>query len=145
MEQKAWIIDEKTVKQYLTVEDAIDCVEKTWKWYGEGRVIMPNKITTDMSELGVAGWFNSMPAYIGPMDVAGIKVVGGYDGNKALGLPYIKANVLITDSKTGILRALISGDHINDRAPARSRPSWPACSPRRPTSSPSSVPACRAT
>jgi ornithine cyclodeaminase/alanine dehydrogenase-like protein (mu-crystallin family) len=55
-----------------------------------------------------------MPAYIGPMDVAGIKVVGGYDGNKALGLPYIKANVLITDSKTGILRALISGDHIND-------------------------------
>ena len=22
--------------------DAIDCVEKTWKWYGEGRVIMPN-------------------------------------------------------------------------------------------------------
>ena len=114
MEQKAWIIDEKTAKQYLTVEDAIDCVEKTWKWYGEGRVIMPNKITTDMSELGVAGWFNSMPAYIGPMDVAGIKVVGGYDGNKALGLPYIKANVLITDSKTGILRALISGDHIND-------------------------------
>ena len=85
MEQKAWIIDEKTAKQYLTVEDAIDCVEKTWKWYGEGRVIMPNKITTDMSELGVAGWFNSMPAYIGPMDVAGIKVVGGYDGNKALG------------------------------------------------------------
>ena len=62
MEQKAWIIDEKTAKQYLTVEDAIDCVEKTWKWYGEGRVIMPNKITTDMSELGVAGWFNSMPA-----------------------------------------------------------------------------------
>mgnify|MGYP002315690131 CR=1 FL=1 len=80
MEQKAWIIDEKTAKQYLTVEDAIDCVEKTWKWYGEGRVIMPNKITTDMSELGVAGWFNSMPAYIGPMDVAGIKVVGGRYG-----------------------------------------------------------------
>ena len=73
MEQKAWIIDEKTAKQYLTVEDAIDCVEKTWKWYGEGRVIMPNKITTDMSELGVAGWFNSMPAYIG----GDVKVGGG--------------------------------------------------------------------
>jgi len=114
MEQKALIIGEETVKKYLTPEDVIDCVEKTWRWYGEGNVIMPNKITTDMSELGVPGWFNSMPAYIGPMDVAGIKVVGGYDGNKALGLPYIKANVLITDSKTGILRALISGDYIND-------------------------------
>ena len=114
MEHKAMIIGEETVKKYLTPEDVIDICEKTWKWYGEGNVIMPNKITTDMSALGVAGWFNSMPAYIGPMDVAGIKVVGGYDANKALGMPYIKANVLITDSKTGLLRALISGDYIND-------------------------------
>jgi len=29
---------------------------------------MPNKITTDMSELGVAGWFNSMPARTNPDD-----------------------------------------------------------------------------
>ncbi|MBQ6798083.1 MAG: ornithine cyclodeaminase family protein [Oscillospiraceae bacterium] len=114
VEQKAMIIGEETVRKYLTAEDVIECVEKTWKWYGEGKVIMPNKITTDMSEAGVPGWFNSMPAYIAPMDVAGLKVVGGYDGNKALGLPYIKANVVITDSRTGILRALISGDYIND-------------------------------
>ncbi len=114
MEQKALIISEETVKKYLTPEDVIDIVEKTWKWYGEGNVIMPNKITTDMTELNVPGWFNSMPAYIGPMDVAGIKVVGGYDGNRALGLPYIKANLLVTDSRTGILKALVSGDYIND-------------------------------
>ena len=114
MEQKAFVIGEETVKKYLTPEDVIDCVEKTWRWYGEGKVIMPNKITTDMSELGVPGWFNSMPAYIGPMDVAGIKGVGGYENNRSLGLPFIKANVLITDSRTGILRALISGDYIND-------------------------------
>lgn len=114
MEQKAMIIGEETVRKYLTPEDVIQCVEDTWKWYGEGKVIMPNKITTDMSTLGIGGWFNSMPAYIGPMDVAGLKVVGGYDGNKALGLPYIKANVVLTDSRTGVLRALISGDYIND-------------------------------
>ncbi|MBQ3132853.1 MAG: ornithine cyclodeaminase family protein [Clostridia bacterium] len=114
MEFKSLLIGEETVKKYLSPEDVIACVEETWKWYGEGKVVMPNKITTDMSSLGVAGWFNSMPAYIGPMDVAGIKLVGGYDGNKALGLPYIKANVLITDSRTGMLRALISGDYIND-------------------------------
>ena len=114
MEERALIIGESTVKRYLSPEDVIDCVEKTWRWYGEGKVVMPDKITTDMSALGIPGWFNSMPAYIGPMDVAGIKVVGGYDGNKALGLPYIKANLLVTDSRTGILRALVSGDYIND-------------------------------
>ena len=69
MDRKAMIIGEETVKKYLTPEDVIEICEKTWRWYGEGKVIMPNKITTDMSELGVAGWFNSMPAYIGPMDV----------------------------------------------------------------------------
>lgn len=114
VEQKALVVGEETVKRFLSPEDVIDCVEKTWKWYGEGTVVMPNKITTDMSSLGVEGWFNSMPAYIGPMDVAGIKVVGGYEGNRALGLPYIKANLLVTDSHTGILRALVSGDYISD-------------------------------
>ena len=114
MEQKALIIGEETVRKYLTPEDVIDICEKTWRWYGEGKVVMPNKITTDMSSLGVAGWFNSMPAYIAPLDAAGLKLVGGYDANKALGLPYIKANVILTDPKTGILKALVSGDYIND-------------------------------
>jgi len=114
MEQKALIIGEETVKKYLSPEDVIDICEKTWRWYGEGKVIMPNKITTDMAPLGVAGWFNSMPAYIAPMDAAGLKLVGGYDANKALGLPYIKANVILTDPQTGILKALVSGDYIND-------------------------------
>lgn len=114
MEQKALIIGEETVKKYLTPEDFIKVTEDTWRWYAEGKVIMPNKITTDMTPLGVQGWFNSMPAYIGPMDVAGIKVVGGYENNRQIGLPFIKANLLITDSTTGVLRALISGDYISD-------------------------------
>ena len=114
MDHKAYIISEEQVKRCITPEDVIACVEQTWKWYGEGKVVMPNKITTDMTALGVAGWFNSMPAYIGPMDVAGVKIVGGYDANKALGLPYILANVLLTDSKTGLLRALVSGNYITD-------------------------------
>ena len=70
MEQKALVISDKIVRKYLTVEDVIDVCEKTWRWYGEGKVVMPNKITTDMSTQGVAGWFNSMPAYIAPMDTA---------------------------------------------------------------------------
>ena len=114
MEQKAMIIGEETVRKYLSAEDVIDICEKTWRWYGEGNVVMPNKITTDMSTLGVAGWFNSMPAYIAPLDTAGLKVVGGYDANKELGLPYIKANVVVTDPRTGVLKALVSGDYIND-------------------------------
>ena len=111
VDRHALVIGEEEVKSVLSIEDVIRVCEDTWKWYGEGNVVMPNKITTNIDE---HSWFNSMPAYIGPMDVAGIKIVGGYDANKALGLPYIMANVLLTDPKCGALKALVSGNFIND-------------------------------
>ena len=108
------IIDNKTVQKYVSIEDAIDCVENTWKWFGEKQVIMPAKITTDMSSAGVNGWFNSMPSYIHPLKSAGIKVVGGYSDNPRRGLPFIRANILLTDPENGDLRALVCGDWISD-------------------------------
>ena len=67
------IITDKQIQSIISWSDAIECVENTWKWYGEGKVIMPTKVTTDMTSMGVPGWFNSMPSYIGPMDAAGLK------------------------------------------------------------------------
>lgn len=112
--EEALLLTNSDVQKYLSVEDVIEIVENTWKWFGEDKIIMPPKITTDMSALGVDGWFNSMPNYVQPLDIAGIKVVGGYNGNKKLGMPYIKANVLLTDPYTGLLKALVSGDYISD-------------------------------
>lgn len=114
MSGKSAIITNEMVKRYVAIEDVIECVENTWRWYGEKKVVMPPKITTDMSSQGVNGWFNSMPSYIGPIDSAGIKVVGGYSDNPKNGLPFIRANVLVTDPHNGHLRALVSGDWISD-------------------------------
>lgn len=108
------IITNKMVQKYVSIEDVIECVENTWRWYGEKQVIMPSKITTDMSSVGVNGWFNSMPSYIHPIGSAGIKVVGGYSDNPSKGLPFIRANLLLTDPCNGDLRALICGDWISD-------------------------------
>ncbi len=114
MSRQTVIITNELVKKYVSLEDVIETVENTWKWQGEGLVIMPPKITTDMSSAGVNGWFNSMPSYIGPMDSAGIKVVGGYSDNPKNGLPFIRANLLLTDPHNGDLRALMCGDWISD-------------------------------
>ena len=108
------IITNAMVKERVTLDDAIACVEDVWRWHGMGEVVMPSKITTDMSSKGVAGWFNSMPSYIHPLDMAGIKVVGGYSENPKHGMPYIKSNLLLTDPHTGRLRALVCGDFISD-------------------------------
>lgn len=114
MEAKTVIITNEMVKKHVTLEDVIEMAENTWKWQGEGRVVMPPKITTDMSSLDVNSWFNSMPSYIGPLDSAGIKVVGGYSDNPKNGLPFIRANLLLTDPHNGDLRALMCGDWISD-------------------------------
>lgn len=114
MDRRTAIITNAMVKKYVSIEDVIEAVENTWKWYGEKKVIMPPKITTDMSTLGVNGWFNSMPSYIGPLDSAGIKVVGGYSDNPSKGLPFIRSNLLVTDPHDGFLKALVCGDWISD-------------------------------
>ncbi|MBR2498611.1 MAG: ornithine cyclodeaminase family protein [Clostridia bacterium] len=113
-EEKALLLTNNDVQKYVSVEDVIEIVKKTWTWFGNDEIIMPPKITTVMSSAGVDGWFNSMPNYIKPLDIAGIKAVGGYNGNKKKGMPYIKANILLTDPYTGLLKALVSGDYISD-------------------------------
>ena len=114
MEQKTLIITNELVKKYVSLEDVIEAVENTWRWHGEKKVVMPPKITTDMGNLGVKGWFNAMPSYLGPIDSAGIKVVGGYADNPKNGLPFIRSNLLVTDPHNGFLRALVCGDWISD-------------------------------
>ena len=114
MKEEVMLIGEKTVEKYLTPEDVIRRVEEVWKWYGQGGVVMPSKITLDMEKLGAKGWINSMPSYILQTDLAGIKWVGGFADNPKNGRPFIKAKVLLTDPRTGDLKALISGDLISD-------------------------------
>ena len=108
------VITNQMVQKYVSIADVITCVENTWRWYGQKQIVMPSKITTDMSSHGVNGWFNSMPSYIHPLNSAGIKVVGGYSDNPKNGLPFIRANLLLTDPANGDLRALMCGDWISD-------------------------------
>ena len=112
--EKSLVITNAQVKARATLEDAIACVEDTWRWHGEGEVVMPPKITTDMGEMGVPSWFNSMPSYIRPLDMAGIKIVGGYADNPKRGMPFIKSNLVLLDPHDGHLRALMCGDWISD-------------------------------
>jgi ornithine cyclodeaminase/alanine dehydrogenase len=108
------IITNEQIKRVLSLEDVIHRVEDTWRWHGEGKVILPPKITTDMTTAGVEGWFNSMPSYIKPEDISGIKVAGGYKRNPQHGLPYIRSHILLLDPHSGVLRALLCGDWISD-------------------------------
>ncbi|NLD88278.1 MAG: ornithine cyclodeaminase family protein [Clostridiales bacterium] len=111
---KVALINASAVQRHLFTEDVIRQVENTWRWYGEGTIEMPAKITLNMESQGIDSWMNSMPSYIKATDYVGIKWVGGFAESRAAGKPYIRASVFLADSHMGDLRAVFAGDRISD-------------------------------
>ena len=60
------------------------------------------------------GHFNLLRAYVAPLDVAGVKVVGDYVGNWKLGLPSELALLTLYDPRTGVPRAIIDATAITE-------------------------------
>jgi len=76
-----------------------------------GRTEMPPKIGVHPRE---DAFIHAMPAYLGDMDVAGIKWIGGYPDNQALGLPYIHGLLVLTDGPTGRPLAVMDATWITE-------------------------------
>jgi ornithine cyclodeaminase len=60
------------------------------------------------------GHFNLLRAYVAPLDVAGVKVVGDYVNNYKLGLPSELALLTLYDPRTGVPRAIIDATAITE-------------------------------
>jgi alanine dehydrogenase len=60
------------------------------------------------------GHFNVLRAYVAPLGVAGVKVVGDYVNNWKLGLPSELALLTLYDPRTGVPRAIIDATAITE-------------------------------
>ncbi len=100
------VLDAKTIRQLVGIEDVVAAVEDVFKAYGRGDVRMPSKIYLDVS----GGDFRAMPASV--PGLAGVKWVNVHPGNATLGLPTVMATILINDPKTGRPLGLLDGTWI---------------------------------
>lgn len=100
------VLDAKTIRQLVGIEEVIATVENVFKAYGRGEVRMPSKIYLDVS----GGDFRAMPASV--PGLAGIKWVNSHPGNPSLGLPAVMATILINDPRTGRPLGLLDGTWI---------------------------------
>ncbi len=50
-----------------------------------------------------------MPAYVGPLDGTGVKLVSVFPENRGRGLPTVTAIVIVLDSETGLVRGVLGG------------------------------------
>jgi len=95
----------------LSNGEVIQAVENSVRAQGNGQVVLDPRqhLIPDPS---FEGHFNILRAYIKPLDVAGVKVVGDYVRNYQIGLPSELALLTLYDPKTGIPRAIIDATEI---------------------------------
>lgn len=118
-EQPTLLLDESAIRELLDMNDYIEITHKVYQGMSERTVINPQKLTLDLGETGdypyYDGFVNAMPAYIGAQDIAGLKWVGGFTGErKKAGLPFITALIILIDPKIGTFLAVMDGTLITD-------------------------------
>jgi alanine dehydrogenase len=87
----------------------LDLVEGTYRSVGAGRVELPPKPGIHPRK---DSFIHAMPAYLRDDDVASLKWVAGYPGNKERGLPYISGLIVLNDAGTGLPLAVMDGAEI---------------------------------
>lgn len=120
IDSETLLLNASTIKQLMTTKDFNDIVDLTFKDLDRGKTINPPKLSLDLGETGAyphyEGFMNAMPAYIGFQDIAGLKWVGGFAGErKAAGLPYITAILTLIDPHLGKFLAVMDGTFISNK------------------------------
>jgi ornithine cyclodeaminase/alanine dehydrogenase len=98
------------VKSVLTMRDCIDAVEEAFRQLSLGNVVQPTRPTIRVA--AHRALINAMPAYIGGVEALGVKWVGGYLGNPAIGLPVVQALIILNDGTNMTPLSVMNGTYI---------------------------------
>lgn len=94
----------------------MDVVERTFRLFSEGKVLMPTKIVMPLPPgERERGRMNALAAYIGgDLEVAGVKWIPGFPSNPyTRNLPRANALVVLSDTTNGMPRAVMDGTLIS--------------------------------
>ena len=90
--------------------DVINAVEDVMSKFAKGLCQLPVKIHVNTRE---ATYINAMPAYIGgDKEATGMKWVAGYPENRAKGMPVTWGLMVMNDSETGAVKAVMDARWI---------------------------------
>ena len=89
------------------MSEAVDIVEQAFCALSDGSAYVPNRIQIEVPDQNGTTLF--MPGYVKTMGEMAIKVVSVYPDNPTLGIPCINALVMLLDTKTGRVKAILDG------------------------------------
>jgi len=118
MHHQTLLLSKEDIQKCLDMPRCLEIIEHVFRAHGEGKVIMPAKLGLNLGESGdwppYDAFMNAMPAYLGPMDTAGLKWAGGWKQNPKRGLPYVMATLLLIDCQNGLLLSVLEGSYITN-------------------------------
>ena len=103
---KLRLLSAADVVKALPMADAIEGLKGAYAQLSAGQAIMPLRSRIDVPEGGSS---LVMPAYLEQNGALAVKVVSVFPQNVEIGLPIIHALVMVLDSETGRLQALLEG------------------------------------
>jgi ornithine cyclodeaminase len=104
------LINAGQVRELLTMKEAIEADKQAFLLHSAGDTEVPVRTGFELPGRGSA---LVMPAYVkGDIDLVGVKIISVFPGNPAKGLPAVPAQMLLIDSETGAVRAMINGTEV---------------------------------
>lgn len=101
-----WLSRDDVTAALPPVEERLACIKEALVWHAQGLVEMPPKFGVHPPGARHA---HAMPALLPENRGLGIKWLGDYPKNKALGLPTIPALIVLNDPATGMPIAVMDG------------------------------------
>lgn len=104
------ILNKQDIQQVFSMSDAIKTCQEALQYYSAGKSIVPLRTTIDIPKQQANSLF--MPAYVPDIDALGIKVVSVFPKNMQIGKSSISAQMLLIDTQTGEVCAMMDGTYI---------------------------------
>src|SRR5512147_23073 len=106
------LLTAEDVRKALPMHEAIDAMKSAYAALSDGRAVVPLRTRLSIPNSSALSLF--MPAYVrsAQEQALAIKVVSLFPTNRARGLAYIQAAVLVFDPETGRAIALLEGSSL---------------------------------
>ncbi len=101
------LLSREQILSVFSMRDAIEADKKAFVLHTEGRAKVPLRINLETED--GSGQCMFMPAYVGGLNMAGVKMVSFFPGNAGKGLPVVPATVPLIDGATGLVIAIVEG------------------------------------
>ena len=107
---KICTINEKQMKEIMSMKDAIEAVKEAAVAYSNGKANIPLRANLDVKKYNGNSLY--MYGYVEDSNALGVKLVSVYPDNPKLGISACPATMILENAKTGEVSAIMDGTYL---------------------------------